>query len=377
MLDQCLFVCLCRILWVSFACKPGATLAMASKTKGRLPIVTVIHYDVGPDRSISVEEFLRSLKRVPHPSFSERRTQKRNPRSRTLESPARTPASTRNTPFLVEHDDTGISNPGDRLDEVEQPYDRNRTTSTTQDTTNLGYRSHGLSAGIFSVRSSTTCYGLTESAVTPGCSNFAQPMSAESRPPKDIHNHSSRKRQSAQTPYREEPPPKQRKRRRRCAYPSELPLIDTIEGTAGLNQTLNQQLQGQKPLSEIRESIRLSKSRIVDPAEFKFPPVTPSNTRRATWKLGSGFKRQSRRQALIGGRSSPVRVRRKANLDTIMAIPMQGPSTASSISANHTREIPAIDKIAHVGMPQTPITRKRTGGCGNELAIPVLMVLRR
>ena len=334
-------------------------LAMASKAKGRLPIVTVIHYDVGPDRSISVEEFLRSLKRVPHPSFSERRTQKRNPRSRTLESPARIPASTRNTPFLVGRDDTGISNPGDRVDEIEQPYDRNLTTNTTQDTTDLGCRSHALSAGIISLRSSTTCYGLTESAATPGYLNLAQPMSAESRPPKDIHAYPSRKRQSRQTPYREEPPPKQRKRRRRCASPSELPLIDTVEGTAWLNQTPNQQLQGQKPLSEIRDSIRLSKSRIVDPAEFKFPPVTPSNTRRATWKLGSGFKRQSRRQAL--GRSSPVRVRRKANLDTIAPPPVQGPSTASSISATHTREVPVIDSIAHEGLPQTPVTRKRTG----------------
>lgn len=186
-------------------------------------------------------------------------------------------------------------------------------------------------------------------------------MSAESRPPKDFHTYSSRTRQSRQTPCREELPPKQRKRRRRGASPSELPFIDTIEGTAGLNQTPKQQLQGQKPLSEIRESIRLSKSRIVDPAEFKFPPVTPSNTRRATWKLGSGFKRQSRRQVSIGGRSSPVRVRRKANLDTIAPPPVQGPSTASSISATHTREVPAIDSIAHVGLPQTPVTRKRTG----------------
>lgn len=186
-------------------------------------------------------------------------------------------------------------------------------------------------------------------------------MSAESRPPKDTHTNSSRKRQPGQTPCREEPPPKQRKRRRRCASPGELPLIDTIEGTALLNQTPNQQLQGQKPRSEIRESIRLSKSRIVDQAEFKFPPVTPSNTRRATWKLGSGFKRQSRRQALIGGRSSPVRVRRKANLELIPAIPVQGPSTASSISANHMRELPAIGNIAHVGLPQTPVTGEMIG----------------
>lgn len=157
--------CLTNVSWFDFVETFGylsfvnlaPPLAMASKAKGRLPKVTVIHYDVGPDRSISVEEFLRSLKRVPHPSFSERRTQKRNPRSRTPESPARTPASTRNTPILAGHDNTGISNPGDRVDEVEQPYDRIRTTSPTQDTTDLGYRSHGLPAGIVTVRSSTTC----------------------------------------------------------------------------------------------------------------------------------------------------------------------------------------------------------------------------
>lgn len=158
MLDRCLLVSHSGNLELSFACKPGFTLAMASKAKGRLPIVTVIHYDVGPDRSISVEEFLRSLKRVPHPSFSERRTQKRKPCSQILESPAHTPARTRNRPFLVGHDDTGISNPVDQVDEVEQPCGRNRTPNTTQDTTDLGYRSHAVSAGIVSVRSSTICY---------------------------------------------------------------------------------------------------------------------------------------------------------------------------------------------------------------------------
>ncbi|KAI4263726.1 MAG: hypothetical protein L6R42_001135 [Xanthoria sp. 1 TBL-2021] len=320
---------------------------MASKAKGRLPIVTVIHYDVGPDRSISVEEFLRSLKRVPHPSFSERRTQKRKPCSRILESPAHTPASTRNKPFLVGHDDPGISNPVDQVDEVEQPCSRNRTPNTTQDTTDLGYRSHAVSA-----------------AATPGCLDLDRPTSSESRPLKDIHTYSSRKRQSRQTPCREGPPPKQKKTRRRCASPSELPLIDTIEGTTGLNRTPSQQLQGQKPMSEIRQDIRLSKSRVVDPAEFKFPPVTPSTTRRATWRLGSGFKRRSRRPPSIGGRSSPDRERRKVNLDT-SAPPIQATSTAFSnpgSPGNRVEEVPAIHNVTHVEMPQTQVTGETTGG---------------
>ncbi|KAL8854388.1 MAG: hypothetical protein Q9221_000875 [Calogaya cf. arnoldii] len=250
---------------------------MASKAQVQLPTITVIHYDVGSDRSISVKEFLRSLRRVPCDSLAERRERKQKLCKQQLELQSRTQVDTQNTSLLVAHDDTGFCDRVDQIDRDEEPRRRKPTHNTSQDTMDLDYKPHALSAG-----------------------------------------------------------------------------------TTGPNRTPNQRLHAQKPLSEIRQDIRLSKSRVIDPAEFKIPPATPSTSKRAAWRPGSGFKKGSRRHAPSGERSSPVQQRRNVNVDT-RAPPLQAPNTAIPISTTLLEEVPAIQDVAHLEMPQTLVTRKMAG----------------
>lgn len=49
---------------------------MCSAVYARFPNVSVVHHEVGPDRSVSIEQFLRSLKRDPSKFSSSRRAQK-------------------------------------------------------------------------------------------------------------------------------------------------------------------------------------------------------------------------------------------------------------------------------------------------------------
>lgn len=49
---------------------------MSTANFPRYPVVSVVHFDVGPNRSISIEDFLRSLKRVPNRFSSNCRAQK-------------------------------------------------------------------------------------------------------------------------------------------------------------------------------------------------------------------------------------------------------------------------------------------------------------
>lgn len=50
---------------------------MFSDDVSRQPMVSVVHFDVGPDRTVSIEQFLRSLKRDPNSLAQRRETRKR------------------------------------------------------------------------------------------------------------------------------------------------------------------------------------------------------------------------------------------------------------------------------------------------------------
>ncbi|KAL8817399.1 MAG: hypothetical protein Q9223_003766, partial [Gallowayella weberi] len=74
---------------------------MARKPQCQPPLVSVIHHDVGEDRSISIDVFLRSIKRVPSKGFSDRRILKRQRISPPSKSQLDIPNTSSDTQLLL------------------------------------------------------------------------------------------------------------------------------------------------------------------------------------------------------------------------------------------------------------------------------------
>ena len=260
--------------------------------QGRLPTVFVIHHDVGNDPSVSVGDFLRGLKRVPCPSFSERRSLKWKSRSRPpLVSGACITASTRNVPSPVGHNDTADSL--DQVQDITELREEKPTFITPRQVTS-GDGWHVLSADTLLEQSPAgfnRCAGQQHASDSLGVAQDTRP---ESRLPNDVITYKLRRRKLRHNHCNEESQLKGKERRRRCADPNGLLLIKTVDGITDQDHTPKQRSQPQRPFSELKHDIQLSRSVTVNPTEFRFPPVTPSTTRRATWRLGSGFKGQCR-----------------------------------------------------------------------------------
>ncbi|KAI4277343.1 MAG: hypothetical protein LQ337_001834 [Flavoplaca oasis] len=312
---------------------------------------------MGNDPSVSIGDFLRSLKRVPCPSFSERRSLNWKSRSRSLASRAYIPASTRNVNFPVGHDDTSNGDSMDQMQDITQLREEKPTIITPRE----GTAGHDISADTLSEQCPAGLYRCGGQQNTSDSLGVAQNTKPESRLPTEVVTYSSRKRKLGHDYCNEEPRLKGKERRRRCADLKGLLLIHTVEGITDEDHTPKQRSQPQRPLSEIKHDIQLSKSVSVNPAEFRFPPATPSTTRRATWKLGSGFKGQSRRQALIGGSVDRTRESRKqVNLDP-KTTPIEKPTSLSLRPQHQIGEIPAAGNGAYPESLQTASTGERTG----------------
>ena len=362
---------------------------MASETQYRLPVVSVIHYDVGHDRSISVEEFLRSLRRVPC-DLSQRRTRKRKLCSRTLESQALTPANTRSTPFLACQDDAAIRVP-DLADEANHSGEENPTILTQTQVaadpsrhallqpSRASYRSQSLSGMTISQRSlishaKRAARGISSPTLATGCTCLLptsgslspeQSINFEPRQIKNIITYASLKEKPSQNLTEKKSPKKQWNTRRRCVSPSELLLVDSIEANTELNYTTNQRTPAQQQLTELKHKIRLSKNSDINPTEFNFPPpMTPPATRRTTWKLGSGFQRRRFLRPLTGRRNPPNQEATINQIDLHTTAPriQTANHTSSTPGIIEAEEIPLLDdKARQSKKPQTMISKHISG----------------
>ncbi len=179
------------------------------------------------------------------------------------------------------------------------------------------------------------------------------------------HRDPSRKQKPSQNLTEKKSPNKQRKTRRRCVSPSELQLVDPIEATTELNNTTSQQTPAQQQLNELKHKIRLSKKRHINPTEFKFPPITPPTTRRATWRLGSGFQRRRFLRPLTGQRNSPnpEETRKQVDPDTTAPQIQTANHTSSTPGIIEAKETPLLDaKARQSKKPQTMISKHTSSG---------------
>ncbi|KAL8675630.1 MAG: hypothetical protein Q9224_007456, partial [Gallowayella concinna] len=263
---------------------------MARKLQCQPSIVSVIHHDVGQDRSISIELFLRSLKRVPSKSFSQLRTPKRQPLSPSVELQPDKPTTSSGAPLLF----------ADELPKVQQSCEQNSDRvippqvsgdlehAVTQQRFDESYTAECLLADIPDCQSQGDSSRDLDQITCP----------SEGRLPKAIVTYSKRNKRSRPPPIiEEEPPPREPGESPRRPVPvNELVLVDNTEKSvipriSKPDKSNQQQTPARKPLHDTRHNIRLSKGTSIDPTEFKFPPRTPSTVKPVTWRLGSGFKR--------------------------------------------------------------------------------------
>ncbi|KAL8900260.1 MAG: hypothetical protein Q9192_001173 [Flavoplaca navasiana] len=256
----------------------------------------------------------------------------------------------------VGHDDTSNGDSLDQIQDIRQLCEEKPTIITPRE----GTAGHDISADTFSEQCPAglnRCGGQQNAS---DCLGVDQNTKPKSRLPTEVVTYSSRKRKLGHDHCNEESRPKGKERRRRCADSNGLLLIHTVEGITDQDHTPKQRSQPQRPLSEIKHDIQLSKSVSVNPAEFRFPPATPSTTRRATWRLGSGFKGQRTRQALIGGSVDRTRESRKqVNLDLKTAA-IEKPTSPSLRPQHQIVEIPAAGNGAYPESLQTASTGERT-----------------
>ncbi|KAL8732510.1 MAG: hypothetical protein Q9166_002724 [cf. Caloplaca sp. 2 TL-2023] len=334
---------------------------MAPETQCRLPVVSVIHYDVGHDRSITIEEFLGGLKRDFSSSSTTPRQCKHQGRNPPVESGRHIEPTSKFTPFLEGLDNTDSDDFVDQNLEARHSTQRNRTSVTpTQVTANTSR--HGM------LRRSSANYEAEDLPAEPGFMTsrvkHTQGQGTQGQVPKSYITYSNQKHNSKRNKKQRQslsiqaPVGEQRKRRRRCAPANELMLVDTIEECAGLDKnTKNERTPLQKPLSVIRHNIRLSKAKTIDPTEFKIPPSTPSTTRPPAWELGSGFKKPRQRRVSKSGRSPTMQA------DMVKSAPhVQVTSNRSLLPGIEVQGTSVVKDARHSRLPGSTISWDSMGG---------------
>ncbi|KAL8808930.1 MAG: hypothetical protein Q9200_003877, partial [Gallowayella weberi] len=321
---------------------------MARKPQCQPPLVSVIHHDVGEDRSISIDVFLRSIKRVPSKGFSDRRILKRQRISPPSKSQLDIPNTSSDTQLLL----------ADEIPEHQPPSEQNHDIVIAPQ--GLGDLEHV----VLQQRSGYTaeCSGISNGRIHgDGSGDLDQTTSsAQGRLPKAIVTYSKQKNRSPYQPVIEEPPPKKPGKSPRRSVPvNELVLVDNTETPiipciSKPNKPNEQRRPARKPLNEIRHNVRLSQRRSIDPKEFKFPPRTPANVKPVTWRLGSGFKRLPRLQQKM---LSPVRNKKTRSGINRSARQIQVTRNASSIPQIRAQGVPitaAIEDIEDARDPEPP-----------------------
>ncbi|KAL8802961.1 MAG: hypothetical protein Q9182_003449, partial [Xanthomendoza sp. 2 TL-2023] len=326
---------------------------MARKPQCQPPLVSVIHHDVGEDRSISIEVFLRSLKRVPSKRFPILRAPKRQQLNPSHELQPNTPTTSSGTPLLIADEIPKVQPPCEQNhDIVISPHVSGDLEHVLQQRWDESYTAECLLPDIHDGRSrGDDSLDLEQTK-----------DSSKGRLPTVIVTYSKRKKKSLHPTVIEERPPKAPGKSPRRRVPvNELVLVDNAE-TPNIpriskpDQPNGQRTPARKPLSEIRPNIRPSKGTSIDPTEFKFPPSTPSNAKPVTWRLGSGFKRLPKHPEQQQKPPSPVqntKARRDLNR---LARQIQSTSNASSIPRTQVHAVPTIAPIEDIEDARLPET---------------------
>ncbi|KAL8931007.1 MAG: hypothetical protein Q9208_000109 [Pyrenodesmia sp. 3 TL-2023] len=304
------------------------------------PVVSVLHFNVGPDRTVGIEQFLRSLKRDPNSLAHRRETQKRrrlNPGGQQLLVQPTLGATLRTT--LA--DDVPIDHPTDEL--TAQAHLERDEHGTVEEPTLPRHRVRKVYKGKQkNVTTAISASGLSppeslqsdhesdldqvppedcsrdDQAATWSPSRLPEESTHRLRPRKQLSGKSSRPRKGTD----------RAKRDRRHAPVNELPLVATMEGCSSQEHETAQRIsvaielaadpietctQGgatprkpnhsyanskraapPKPLSSIQKSLRVSRDDSINPREFKILPQTPGNGKSTSWRLGSGFKNREK-----------------------------------------------------------------------------------
>ncbi|KAL8705058.1 MAG: hypothetical protein Q9201_001828 [Fulgogasparrea decipioides] len=281
---------------------------MSTETTSRLPVLSVVHYDVGEDRSISVQDFLRGLKRDYNSCLLQLRAGRRLRRSPSVEPRPHQKVPSKETVNLPPVDDTltNIVFPAPST----QPLVKHQRPEENDSSKSDG-KPQSLKDRIPRVRRT---YGRKPADATTTPSSAGQGLRGDPLARRGLDK----------TLGREERPIKRRKTAHRCAPVSELALMGIVGGLSpshnmdipaipasddpiesgspddlashsGVHNHANRKrMPMRKPLSRIRTSIRLSRNESVHLEDFKVPPMTPIATKAVAWRPGSGFKNRAR-----------------------------------------------------------------------------------
>ncbi|KAL8738359.1 MAG: hypothetical protein Q9181_000830 [Wetmoreana brouardii] len=343
---------------------------MSTETTSGPPVLSVIHYDVGEDRSISVQDFLRGLKRDYNSSLLQLRARKRLRRSPSIEPRPQQRIPSKETVNLPPVDDT----PTDIVYPVPSTQALvERQRPEENDSSKSDGNSQSLNDRIPRVRKT---YGRKPAfSTTPSIAG------------QGLRGNPLSRRGLDKTLGREERSKKQRKRARRRAPVSELVLMGVVNGLSpphnmdnpalpasddsvdsgspdGLasqigvhNHANGERMSMRKPLSRIRTSIRLSRNESVHLEDFKIPPMTPVATEAVAWRPGGGFKdrartkpRESTSASKAGRRTSKPPIREGLK-----------PIGSSHDPSNQEREHQKDDIASHAEEPQAHHVTSRVG----------------
>ncbi|KAL8830096.1 MAG: hypothetical protein Q9170_005899 [Blastenia crenularia] len=310
----------------------------------RLPEVSVVRLAVGPDKSISIKEFLRHIQRDPNILSSNRRAQKQQqldstnelqiqPREPNVESPLPAIDDESVPKFIVQQADA------EPLRELLNPSQARNIQSSLQ-----GWSSRPADKRTQGRKLYKTRYKNVTSALF--ASNLSPPPTLQSftvgKPSKDdetgdqvsshspilpegIEHESRSNIKIKRTPSATTAAEVRSKRQRRHAPVNELQLIESVDNTRSFEdqdvsepvsslddpietcietgvfprRSVNQHANckrptAQLPLSNIRKSLRVAKDDSINPSQFAIPPQTPRTTRSSSWKPGSGFKKRDK-----------------------------------------------------------------------------------
>ncbi|KAL9011332.1 MAG: hypothetical protein Q9173_003813 [Seirophora scorigena] len=264
----------------------------------RNPVVTIVHFDAAPNRSVSIEQFLRSLKRDPDYFSSANEGQKRRRLNRSEQ---------RLQPWLSLSETTLPALEDDDPTEDLAPQTDRRESSER----------HGDCTGDEDIRSRKNAqlpwaahqFSKVKKVYRGEQKNITLAISASNETAPPLHNDGERDFLGA-SPAESEVDLNLSKR------PVE-PAHDPIESCAELGaaprptngQSNAKRLSAVKPRGIDQKSSYPSKDDRIHPEDFKPLPQTPTKAKLTSWKLGSGFK--NREKPNVGKMKNTLPVKEK------------------------------------------------------------------
>ncbi|KAL8960455.1 MAG: hypothetical protein Q9183_005463 [Haloplaca sp. 2 TL-2023] len=241
----------------------------------QLPTIRVTHFNANADRSISVKQFLRSLKQRP---------KDRTPRCKAD-----------SLQYQMSQSGLELQRQNDLLEESRAPALEDEAST---DDLGLGQRLANHQKRSEPVQGELSRHRSLESGKVRKTYKAKRPRFTTAAMVAD---------------------PQSPKKRRRCTFTNELPMIGIVEGvnfydptsdvapdaptdsietctentvTSGLKPSANNHMPKRKPLSNAKSLFYNRSTVSMDPRDFRFPPKTPQRPRPRTWRPGSGFRKQ-------------------------------------------------------------------------------------